>query len=552
MIEKRLWSPSGGIILEPNAELAVKECGRNVALTAGPGAGKTEMLAQRADFLLRTGSARCPTRILAISFKVDASRNLWSRVNERCGHELGSRLDSFTFHAFAKSIIDRFRVCLTGTDALDRDYTIGPSRIERQQIQFEDMVPLAVRILETSQTARNGLRQTYSHVFLDEFQDCTTQQYRLVSTAFGDTEANLIAVGDTKQRIMGWAGALEGVFEKFAAEFDALPLNLYQNFRSEPRLRRVQNAMIKVMEPSAASSDSDLEGSAGQAQVLSFVNDDEEADGLARRIKDRIQNDGVEPSEIAVLVSRQPELYTPKLFDALERLGIPTRNEKEMQDLYSEPVVQLVTDFLKVILGHRESHAYRRTMTTLCRHSTDDESEIRLRTEWQRFIDSERQMLSTSVDTELNTQQLAECIDRFVGTAGDDVLVSLSPDYEHSGRLTGCLDQMVARLGELIDDGLSAGRALSRLGDSESVRVMTIHKSKGLEFDTVVVLGVEQETFWGDAAAERPAFFVAISRAKRLLLASTAGKRSRPNGAARWVVNRTPHREFVGYIEQTA
>ena len=186
------------------------------------------------------------------------------------------------------------------------------------------------------------------------------------------------------------------------------------------------------------------------------------------------------------------------------------------------------------------------------RHSTDDESEIRLRTERQRFIDSERQKLSTSVGTALNPQQLSESIDRFVGTASDDVLVSLSPDYEHAGRLTGYLDQMVARLGELIDDGLSAGRALSRLGDSESDRGMTIHKSKGLEFDTVVVVGVEEETFWGDAAAERSAFFVAISLAKRLLLASRAGKRSRPNGVTRWDVNRTPRREFVGYIEQTA
>ena len=45
---------------------------------------------------------------------------------------------------------------------------------------------------------------------------------------------------------------------------------------------------------------------------------------------------------------------------------------------------------------------------------------------------------------------------------------------------------------------------------------------------------------------------IAISLAKRLLLASRAGKRSRPNGVTRWDVNRTPRREFVGYIEQTA
>lgn len=71
------------------------------------------MLAQRADFLLRTGACRYPKRILAISFKVDASSNLKERVKRRCGSELASRFDSYTFHAFAKRIIDRFRPVLT-------------------------------------------------------------------------------------------------------------------------------------------------------------------------------------------------------------------------------------------------------------------------------------------------------------------------------------------------------------------------------------------------------------------------------------------------------
>ncbi|MGJ8839352.1 UvrD-helicase domain-containing protein [Salmonella enterica subsp. enterica serovar Kentucky] len=71
-----------------------------LALTAGPGAGKTEMLAQRADFLLRTGTCRYPKRILAISVKVDARKNLKVRIQRRCGPVLASRFDSYSFHAF--------------------------------------------------------------------------------------------------------------------------------------------------------------------------------------------------------------------------------------------------------------------------------------------------------------------------------------------------------------------------------------------------------------------------------------------------------------------
>jgi len=85
MIKAENWRPADGLKLEPNALIAARETRRSLALTAGPGAGKTEMLAQRADFLLRTAVCRYPQRILAISFKVDASRNLKDRVRRRCG-----------------------------------------------------------------------------------------------------------------------------------------------------------------------------------------------------------------------------------------------------------------------------------------------------------------------------------------------------------------------------------------------------------------------------------------------------------------------------------
>ncbi|MFU8789226.1 MAG: UvrD-helicase domain-containing protein [Methylobacter sp.] len=211
MIRPEIWRPADGLILEHNALRAATEHKSCLALTAGPGAGKTEMLAQRADFLLRTGTCRYPMRILAISFKVDASRNLKERVRRRCGADLSARFDSYTFHAFAKRIIDRFRPVLTGNDALDPDYKIDSPRVTRRQIEFNDLVPLAIQILKTSQVARNAIRKTYSDVFLDEFQDCTSQQYELVKLVFQGSTIRLTAVGDTKQKIMAWAGALDGI-----------------------------------------------------------------------------------------------------------------------------------------------------------------------------------------------------------------------------------------------------------------------------------------------------------------------------------------------------
>ncbi|PCC28492.1 DNA helicase UvrD, partial [Glutamicibacter sp. BW80] len=162
MIRVEDWSPIDGLILEPNAMMAATTLGQNVVVAAGPGAGKTELLAQRADFLLQTGSCPYPRRILAVSFKIDAARNLRERVRLRSGGQFAARFDSFTFHAFAKRIIDNYRPALTGQNALNANYRVDPdNRIAGEQITFKDLVPLALEILGKNRYVRGGIRQTY-------------------------------------------------------------------------------------------------------------------------------------------------------------------------------------------------------------------------------------------------------------------------------------------------------------------------------------------------------------------------------------------------------
>jgi superfamily I DNA/RNA helicase len=547
MIAVERWSPADGLALEPNAMAAATESARNLALTAGPGAGKTEMLAQRADFLLRTGICRYPRRILAISFKTDASHNLKARVRKRCGPELAARFDSHTFHAFAKRIIDRFRPVLTGRDALDADYSIGPRRVQRQSITFADMVPLAHTIIEASLVARNAVRQTYTHVFLDEFQDCTTEQYALILACFGGTPAVLTAVGDTKQSIMGWAGALEGIFQTFADAFDALPRNLYQNFRSAPRLRRMQNAMVKVMDPPAALDDADIVGDEGEIGIFRFDDDGEEAANLAERIGGLI-DDGIAPSEIAVLVSKQQNLYCQRLTAAFEAAEIPFREEDKQQDLASEPVACLLVDFLLVASGSRQPAAYRRLLDfVVFNHGYDEEREYQLRSRWDRFVTETRRQIAADEITLGQINDLQALASALVGVVGRDNLVALSPDYAHGGRLDQLIQEALDRAHHLLQGDADPATALASFSGDSAVRIMSVHKSKGLEFDTVVILGVEKETFWSEPSAERAAYFVGISRAKQRLWLTTCRHRRRPDGAKRWVEERHEHDEFLSY-----
>lgn len=550
MIRPDEWTPVGGLDLEPNALRAATEQTRNLALTAGPGAGKTEMLAQRADFLLRTGSCRYPKRILAISFKVDASYNLKARVQQRCGKFLASRFDSYTFHGYAKRIIDRFRPVLTGLDALDPDYQIGGRRVTRRQITFGELVPFATEILRSSIIARNAVRQTYSHVFLDEFQDCTGEQYQLIRHVFGGTNILLTAVGDTKQRIMGWAGALEGIFVNFSRDFNARGLNLYSNFRSLPLLRRMQNAMIEVMDPEAAMQNEEIVGGDGEISILPFEDSQQEAIALADLINGWIETDNLPLAEIAVLVSRDLNFYAELLMIELEQRGIPFRNEHQIQDISVEPAARLIVDYLSVLYGDREPKAYIRLMDLLVDSGLDDDDQETMRSDWQRYLCQERtQAMRNGAQT---IDEIWEQVINFLRKFDRARLVSLSSDYEQGNRLTEVVNDVRERISELLAIEPVLVRALSRFSDDQAVRIMTIHKCKGLEFDSVIMFGVEEETFWGDSEAERSAYFVGISRAKRRLVLTCASARSIPTGFPRnrrWSVLRRRHEEFMGYAE---
>lgn len=549
MISPDAWLPADGLTLEPNALRAATERQRNLALTAGPGAGKTEMLAQRADFLLRTAQCRYPKRILAISFKVDASVNLKERVRRRCGTALGRRFDSYTFHAFAKRIIDRFRPILTGRDALDVGYKLGFERIGREQISFDDLVPLAIKILQQSAAARNAIRHTYTDVFLDEFQDCTGHQYELIKVAFLKTTARLTAVGDVKQKIMGWAGALDGVFQLFAHDFDAVPLNMYRNFRSLPKLLRMQNEIIRVLDATSVMQADQLTGAGGEVFAWGFPDSRTEADYLADSILHWTKSEQLPYSEVAILVSKMLDQYAADLMEALERRGIPYRNEAQIQDLSSEPVARLIVDYLSCLYGQRESKAWIRLSDQLTSFYDDDRQSANRRA-FHYFLKGQRKEVAISNLVDKPYSGWWDFAMAFLKMVGIEMLATLSPDYETRSRLKELISQTKSKIEDLRKTESDLLQALKRFSDDQAVRILTIHKSKGLEFDSVIMLAIEEEIFFGSPDAERCVFFVGVSRAKRRLVLTHANQRQRPaNYAKRWAVDRRPQNEFFGYAK---
>jgi superfamily I DNA/RNA helicase len=548
MIRAEHWEPVDGLDLEPNALAAVCEQEAHVVVTAGPGAGKTELLAQRADFLLRTGTSPYPKRILAISFKVDAARNLRARVRQRSGPQYAARFDSFTFHAFAKRLIDNYRLSLTGDDALVPDYKIDDEEhIPGEQITYSDLVPLALKILRSNKYARNALRQTYSHVFMDEFQDATGPQYDFLREAFGRSNALLTGVGDTKQRIMVFAGALDGVMASFETDFKAKHYRLYQNFRSKPKLRRMQNRMILDMDPLAAVPKEELQGDAGSVRVFPFETERDEATGLSDLISEWLSK-GTSPREIAVLVRQQPHLVAKPLGDELISRGIPYRNEQKSQDLATEPVAALIFNFLSVVADDGQPDAYSELFRVITQGNREEPDDI-WGSQLNMLLAENRRNVRAPEFDQSSADEWKPLVSEFLRFVTIPALNALSPAYQQGSRLREVVGQAFkAFSAELEVDG-NPRMALERLSEVNAIRFLTIHKCKGLEFEKVIVLGVERELFWNRNSEENMSeFFVAISRAKDEIILTHASQRTKPAGArSNWRVTRNVHSELLSY-----
>ncbi|MGO4699438.1 UvrD-helicase domain-containing protein [Paenibacillus sp. 2TAB26] len=584
------WTPADGFTLEPAAEIAVRN-ERNNLILAGPGAGKTELLAQRACFLLQTNLCPSPQKILAISFKTDAAKNLKKRVELRCSKELAARFESRTFDSFAKQLLDRFRLGIPETYRPEKEYSLVFTSREIRDIAtgyikerhpnqpnwqyeinfnilykrlseenlpiFEDeqdiytwvlvrlwdilvhgtgklqstltfpmISKLADYLLKVNPMIKRALQQTYSHVFLDEFQDTTYLQYELVKTIFLGTSTTLTSVGDDKQRIMGWAGALSDSFEQFKRDFSAGQIELTQNHRSAPRLIEIQNVLAKIINQNAtdarvSSRNSDQEG---LCQVWNFQTYLDEATFVATSIASRIHQENISPRDICILVKQQEQIYGHAVINELERLGIHARIEKEYQDLIAEECVQLIIDFIRLATGEKTHDSWVRVsevLTFVNGYDMEHDHNKILNMESNlndHILHLKIELQQLPNDEDLCKQGVGEIVKGIFNFVGLERIFRLFPKYANGTYFKRATMEAVEKLTVAYLKHLDWSSSISDLLGLFSIPVMTIHKSKGLEYDTVIFLGLEDDAFWSfntQKLEDMCAFFVALSRAKK-------------------------------------
>jgi superfamily I DNA/RNA helicase len=595
------WRPRGVPDLEPAAWDAVRN-NVNSIVVAGPGAGKTELLAQRASFLLETGLCPPPFRILAISFKRDAARNLRERVALRCGSELARRFESYTFDAWAKSLLDRFRLALPCDYRPTADYQVDVrfaydrplrdrllsicenvgvtsakvmefdvTRFFRQAISERQIDPvlvakpgtgmaltqalwrsalhsgncsalpfpmigaLAELILRSNPQVITALRSTYRFVFLDEFQDTTSSQFFLFNTGFHGSNAVVTAVGDNKQRIMLWAGAKSGVFDVFISNFAARRLGLVMNYRSALRLVEIQQHIIAELDPDSPSPKAadDGTGIEGECRLLKFADDGREARYLANIIAGWIHTDGVKPHDICVLARQQPDLYSQTIRAELAPHNIRCRVQNELQDLLSEPLTTATMDAFRVCAGGRVP-TYWASLSELVLglrglDPTDEEARAAIH-ELSIHLDSMRIQLAAD-----NTEgAIAALIRGLMAFFDESTFRQLHEQYLQTEFFDQTINSLAGHLARYRAENPDWTAALDAFAGVNCVPIMSIHKSKGLEYHTVILVGLEDYPFRGITSKngeEECNFFVAFSRAKKRVVFTTADVRNIGRGA---------------------
>lgn len=568
MIKLEDWKPIEIESLEPNADEVVRsKC--NMLVTAGPGAGKTELLAQRACCLLQTDICKSPQKILAISFKRDAADNLKQRVKQRCGKEFSDRFISLTYDSFFKDILDRFKSALPNEYKIDNyDITsinyretrniidncglpnisldelqsishdtlenvllcgkaiseIGNKSLEdkvakqiwhnflkEKKLTFMMISRLCELILEANPVIIQCLQLTYSHIFLDEFQDTTNIQYAILKKCFCNSQSVLTAVGDDKQQIMTWAGALVDAFDKFKQDFSARQISLQYNYRSVPELVDIQKNIAQLITKNQYAATSISEPSQENVcDIIIYPNEDVEATLIANKIQDIIARHNLSSNDICILVRQRVESYGNRIITELKKLGIKARVEEKFQKLLSEPLVKLIINYIKL---WRETNTLSWQMlfefheNALGAEIVDD-----------NFIAENISKLSEQIFSSSSTNQL---VDFIISLLGETKLKRAYPQYKNDSHWKSTILDLKTELSNCCDESTDFKIAVDNLEGKNSIPIMSIHKSKGLEYDTIIFLGLEDSAFWNypnKPREESCTFFVALSRAKRKII----------------------------------
>ena len=302
------------------------------------------------------------------------------------------------------------------------------------------------------------------------------------------------------------------------------------NYRSAPKLVAIQHHIIASLEPDALPAQSADTGKTGEGEcrLLHFNNDSKEGVFLADLILRWISVEGVNPEDICILTRQRPDNYTHHLSAELAQRGISARFSIELQDLLSEPLTTAIVDILRVCLVRRSPFSWERASALMLRLrglDSDNGDAVKASKAFSSYLSSLRPGL-TAATTEEDIETIIRGIVSYLGLGE---FRRNHEQYLQDDFLDRTITELAGYLSSYRMERSEWGVALDAFEGKDSIPIMTIHKSKGLEYHTVVVVGLEDYPFKNILHPDREedcAFFVAFSRAKKRVLFSSANNRN--------------------------
>lgn len=599
---------------------AVKHTEGPLLITAGAGSGKTKVLTCRIAHLLELGVA--PYRILAITFTNKAAKEMKERVTNLVGAQADSIWLS-TFHSFCAKLL-RFEVdgfhgytrnftiydssdqlvlvkdCLKKLNLDDKQFmprsvlgTISSAKNvlmdakafaakasdfyeqkvadvyalyqeklrENNAVDFDDLLFLAVRLLQEKEDVREKYQSRFQYILVDEYQDTNHAQYALTKILAARWR-NICVVGDADQSIYAWRGADIRNIIDFTRDYpDAASIKLEQNYRSTKTILHAANAVIDNNE-SRPKKTLWTENPAGNKIIhYQAQTEHDEADYIAGVIYNRHEISHEPYGDMAILFRTNAQSRV--LEEKLMRYAIPYTmvggtkfyDRKEIKDvlaylrlLYNPEDSLSLTRIINVpkrnigatTMEHVAAYAEEQGISLFEALSSTDEIPVtkRARTSLENFAAMIFDLLN-----DIEGKDVLSLIETVIKQTGYGDMLDKEAEHDPQGEsrkenvgefLSVAKDYMDSNPDGNLQDFLENVALVSDVDDFESsdskVTLMTLHAVKGLEFPVVFLTGLDEGLFPhsrtlldpAQVEEERRLAYVGITRAERQLYVTNA------------------------------
>jgi DNA helicase-2/ATP-dependent DNA helicase PcrA len=548
--------------LDPAQQRAAAGTGTIQLVLAGPGSGKTTTLAGRFVHLVQRGIDR--RRILALTFTKKAADEMKSRIAAALDLSSAADLNVATFHGFAfrelrrnpqlAGLSERFPLwdapqqrhvfssrrmwwneeddildIISGAKERLLDAAGFAAEIDSSDevlrraveffrvyeralrdagaIDFSDMVPLVVRTMERHRAYAAAITGAYDHILVDEYQDINPGQIALIDR-FVTAGANLWAVGDDDQTLYAFRAADVRFILDFPRKYRDVEVHVIdRNYRSAAQIVEAANRLIahnRLRSPKAGKA---VIAEAGEIVIRGYRTADVEARQVAKGVAALLKR-GHSPQQIAVLY--RTGAVGLALQPALQALQIPYE-VRGAGDLWQSVAARLVVGSLFYLRDGESTEAMSRIGSgrrgEIVRRDLDRAS-AHERRDFQAACRRVRDVVASAVPSRASDRERAEWV------AVVDAVIALALACRS-------LNELLAKIAEQ--------SASLRKAPEDAVVLSTIHSAKGLEWDAVFLIGMEQGVLPhvnnDDVEEERRVAYVGVTRAKRLIAMTFANTR---------------------------